>query len=100
MDKGKKIAISILFDLLLLAAIVYCVYLMTTKELSHTCSNICKAIIVVCIPVMFLTTFISTSWDRYDEEKMGEDDDDDNDENKEEIDNIEDVNDENEKTES
>ena len=72
MGKGRKIAISLLVDFLLLGVVVCCVYMLITGDMSSVYMNIYKALIIICIPSTFLVTYINTSWDKYDEEELGE----------------------------
>lgn len=69
MDKAKKVIITLIINLILLGIIVFSVYMMVTRELSGLKKNLFSGIIVACIPMMFLITFINTSWEKYDDKR-------------------------------
>lgn len=67
MNKGKKIAIALVVDMLMLVAIVYAVATIIHNGDEAWKRNIAKVIIVLFIPCMFYMTYMSFSDGKYDE---------------------------------
>lgn len=65
MKKGWKAALAIIVDLLLMALIIFSVYIIMNSD-NAVFKNICKAIIVISIPVGFFMTYMSFAGDKYD----------------------------------
>lgn len=66
MNKGKKIAIALLFDMALLVGIVFAVSAIIHGSDSAWKINLSKAVIVLFIPCMFFMTYMSAAGDKYD----------------------------------
>ena len=73
MNDGKKRAIIVVADILLLAAIVAAVYFMLFGNGTSDFNNLLTAIIVICIPSIFLMTFTTFAGNKYDIKEPDED---------------------------
>lgn len=71
MNRGMKIAIAIVMDMLFLVAIVYAVAVIIRGTGTPFMRNLAKAVIVILIPCMFYMSFMTFSGERYD--KLPED---------------------------
>lgn len=67
MSKGKKLAIAIVIDFILIAAIVFAVKMIISGDATGNKRLLCQGIIVVAIPIMFYMTYMSAAGDKYDE---------------------------------
>lgn len=76
MDKSKKLLISIIIDIILLGVIAYSVSSLVKGDVDAFMGKVYMLIIVICIPVGFLTTFYNVAWDKFDEKELQEDDED------------------------
>lgn len=65
MKKGWKAALAIIVDLLLIVLIVFSVNMIINSP-NEVLKNICKAIIVISIPVGFFLTYMTFAGDKYD----------------------------------
>ena len=77
MNKGKKIALAIVVDMLFLVVIVLAVSTIIKGADSIWKINLSKAVIVLLIPCMFFMTYMSAAGDKYDkipDELLDEDD--------------------------
>lgn len=80
MNKGKKIALAILFDMLFLVAIVFAVSTILHGGDTVWKVRLAQVLIILLIPCSFYITYMSFSGDKYDklpEELLEEDEEDD-----------------------
>ncbi len=73
MNDKKRIIRGILIDIIMVTIIIVSVYVMLAKKVSAVTYNICAALVVVSIPVIFVVSFITFSWEKYDEDPCDED---------------------------
>lgn len=66
MNKGKKLAIALLFDMAFLVAIVFAVSTIIKGSDSMWKINLSKVVIVLFIPCIFYMTYMSAAGDKYD----------------------------------
>lgn len=66
MNKGKKVALAILFDMAFLVAIVFAVSTIIGGSDCAWKITLSKIVIVLLIPCMFYMTYMSVSGDKYD----------------------------------
>jgi len=87
MSKGKKIAIAIVIDFILIAVVVYAVKNIISGHATGNYRFLYQGIIVVAIPIMFYMTYMSAAGDKYDElpAELLDDEDDENEESEESI---------------
>ena len=77
MNKGKKVALAIVVDMLFLVVIVLAVSTIIKGADSIWKINLSKAVIVLLIPCMFFMTYMAAAGDKYDkipDELLDEDD--------------------------
>ncbi len=61
----KKLLLTILIDLIALAALVVAVYLLMCKDLSQWQSNLATALVVVAFPTIFYSLFTQFATNKY-----------------------------------
>lgn len=80
MDKGKRALVAVLIDFVMLALIVFSVYMLLFKADTPIMKNIFTGVIVIAIPVMFYATYMAAAGNKFEyNEDEFEDDSEDND---------------------
>lgn len=69
----KKIIVTILIDILAIAALVLGIYLLMAKELSEWQSNLATALVVISLPVIFYSVFTMFAFNKYGKLKAEDD---------------------------
>lgn len=66
MSKIKKALLVVLIDIVLMGVIIFSVYKMLNTEVGSTAYNVFMALIVISIPVIFFSTYLTVAGDKYD----------------------------------
>lgn len=66
MNKVKKALWVVLLDLVLTGLVIFSVYMMLNTEVGSVRYNIFMVLIVISIPIIFFTTYLSVAGDKYD----------------------------------
>ncbi len=66
MDKGKKILRTIIIDVIMLVILAVSVYALMFKAKTEVLKNLFTLLVVISIPVIFFTTYMTVAGEKYD----------------------------------